>query len=298
MFANKLDKRSTGYYFIAPFFIIFFLFGLGPILYSFYLSLTDWSGFNQPAFIGFANYERLLNDMTFFKSVSNTMIIWILSIIPQITLALTLALILHEKFIRGKHLFHAIFYFPNIVTPVTVGVLFALMFDWQSGSVNRFLTSIGIIEDPIYWFNSPFLAQLIVASIMMWQWFGFNMLIFLAGLQSIPEDLFEAAEIDGASKIQIAFKITLPLLGPVLIFTMITSIIGGLQIFDQPLMIGKGPDNSTLTMVMYLYEAAFVRYDYGYGAAIAYGIFVLIAIFTVISMVVTKIVKKKGGVAK
>jgi multiple sugar transport system permease protein len=295
MFA-KIDKGSHGYYFIAPFFIVFFIFGLAPILYSLYLSFTDWSGFNDPAFVGLANYERLLSDGLFYKSIGNTLIIWILSIIPQLTIALTLALVLHEKFIRGKHLFHAIFYFPNIVTPVTLGVLFALMFDWQTGSVNKLLMSIGIINDPVYWFNSPILSQIIVATIMMWQWFGFNMLVFLAGLQAIPDDLYEAAEIDGASKFQAALKITLPLLRPVLIFTMITSIIGGLQIFDQPLMLGKGPENSTLTMVMYLYETAFVRYNYGYGAAIAYAIFILIAIFSVISLLITR--SRKKGEAK
>ncbi|MBM7551530.1 carbohydrate ABC transporter permease [Thalassobacillus pellis] len=295
MFSRRIDKSPYGYLFIAPFFLVFFIFDLGPILYSFYLSFTDWSGFNTPTFIGLANYERLLQDTLFFKSIYNTLIIWILSIIPQLTIALTLALILHEKFIRGKHLFHAIFYFPNMVTPVTMGVLFALMFDWQNGSMNKLLMALGIVEDPVYWFNSPFLSQLIVASILMWQWFGFNMLVFLAGLQSIPEDLYEAAEIDGANKFQTAIKITLPLLRPVLIFTMITSVIGGMQIFDQPLMIGKGPENSTLTMVMHLYEAAFVRYEYGYGAAIAYGIFVLIAIATAFSMWMTKLKEKKEG---
>lgn len=284
MFSKKIDKRAYGYLFVSPFFISFFIFGLGPIIYSFYLSFTDWSGFNQPSFIGWANYQRLLQDGLFFKSIYNTLVIWILSIIPQLTIALTLALILHEKFIRGKHLFHAIFYFPNMVTPVTLGVLFALMFDWQTGSVNKLLMAVGIVEDPVYWFNSPLLSQIIVASVMMWQYFGFNMLIFLAGLQSIPDDLHEAAEIDGASKFQVAIRITLPLLRPVLIFTFITSVIGGLQIFDQPLMIGSGPENATLTMIMHLYNTAFIRYDYGYGAAIAYGIFVLIAIATAISL--------------
>lgn len=294
MFSNKIDKSPHGYYFIAPFFIIFFIFGLGPILYSFYLSFTDWSGFNEPGFVGLANYKRLLQDTLFYKSLGNTLVIWIMSIIPQLTIALTLALILHEKFIRGRHLFHAVFYFPNIITPITLGVLFALMFDWQTGSVNKLLETLGLIDDPIYWLNSPWLSRIIVALIMMWQNFGFNMLVILAGLQAIPRDLFEAAEIDGASKIQIAFKITLPQLRPVLIFTLITSVIGGLQIFDAPLMLGKGPEHSTLTMIMHLYEAAFVRYDYGYGAAIAYGVFVIIAIATVITMVIPGVREKKG----
>lgn len=293
MFRSKINKSSHGYYFILPFFLSFFIFGLGPILYSLFLSFTDWSGFDTPSFVGLVNYKRLIQDSLFYKSIGNTLIIWIFSIIPQLTIALTLALILNEKFIRGRHLFHAIFYFPNIITPITLGVLFALMFDWQTGSVNKFLELIGLIDDPIYWFNSPWLSRIIVALVMMFQNFGFNMLVFLAGLQAIPHDLYEAAEIDGASKVQVAIKITIPLIRPVLIFTLITSVIGGLQIFDAPLMLGKGPENSTLTMIMNLYEAAFVRYDYGYGAAIAYGAFVVIAIATVITFMIPGVRKKK-----
>ncbi|MCV9884550.1 carbohydrate ABC transporter permease [Metabacillus halosaccharovorans] len=293
MFKSKIDKNPYGYYFIAPFFISFIVFGLGPILYSFYLSFTSWEGFNEPTFIGLANYERLIHDTLFFKSILNTLVIWIFSIIPQLTIALTLALVLHEKFIRGRHLFHAIFYFPNIITPITLGVMFALMFDWQTGSINQFLVSIGLIDEPIYWMNNVWTSRAIVALTMMFQNFGFNMLVFLAGLQAIPQDLYEAAEIDGASKFQTAIKITIPLIRPVLIFTLITSVIGGLQIFDAPLMLGKGPDNSTVTMIMNLYEAAFVRYDYGYGATIAYGAFVVIAIATVITFLIPGVRKKK-----
>jgi len=293
MFKSKIDKNPHGYYFIAPFFISFIVFGLGPILYSFYLSFTNWEGFNEPAFIGLANYERLIHDTLFYKSILNTLVIWIFSIIPQLTIALTLALVLHEKFIRGRHLFHAIFYFPNIITPITLGVMFALMFDWQTGSINQFLVSIGVIEEPIYWMNNVWTSRAIVALTIMFQNFGFNMLVFLAGLQAIPKDLYEAAEIDGASKFQTAVKITIPLIRPVLIFTLITSVIGGLQIFDAPLMLGKGPDNSTVTMIMNLYEAAFVRYDYGYGATIAYGAFVVIAIATIITFLIPGVRKKK-----
>ncbi|WP_077328957.1 carbohydrate ABC transporter permease [Virgibacillus siamensis] len=293
MFKSKINKNPHGYYFIAPFFITFIIFGLGPILYSFYLSFTNWEGFNEPTFIGLANYERLIHDTLFYKSIWNTFVIWIFSIIPQLTIALTLALVLHEKFIRGRHLFHAIFYFPNIITPITLGVMFALMFDWQTGSINQFLLSIGLIEDPIYWMNNVWTARGIVALTMMFQNFGFNMLVFLAGLQAIPKDLYEAAEIDGASKFQTAIRITIPLIRPVLIFTLITSVIGGLQIFDAPLMLGSGPDHSTLTMIMNLYEAAFVRYDYGYGATIAYGVFVVIAIATILTFLIPGVRKKK-----
>ncbi|TCP29451.1 carbohydrate ABC transporter membrane protein 1 (CUT1 family) [Scopulibacillus darangshiensis] len=281
---TALDRSRFGFYFVTPFFIIFLIFGLAPILYSLYLSFTSWDGFTDPVFVGFANYKRLLGDTLFFKSILNTMIIWIFSIVPQLILALVLAIILNEKFLRGKNFFRAVYYFPNIVTPVTLGVLFSLMFDWQTGSVNHLLVSLGIIDQPIYWLNSPWLSRIIVATVIMWQYFGFNMLVFIAGLQSIPQELYEAAEVDGANRLQVIFKIMLPLLRPVLLFTMITSIIGGLQLFDAPLMIGDGPENSTMTMVMYLYETAFKNFNYGYSAAIAYAIFIIILIFSIVSL--------------
>ncbi|MEH7744983.1 sugar ABC transporter permease [Neobacillus drentensis] len=288
---SSMNKSKYGFYFVVPFFVSFFVFGLAPIIYSLYLSFTKWDGFSDPVFVGLANYSRLIHDTFFYKAIGNTLIIWVLSIIPQLILALALAMILNEKFIKGKHFFRAIYYFPNIITPVTLGVLFSLMFDWQTGSVNKLLMSIGLIDGPVNWFNSPWLSRIIVAGVIMWQYFGFNMLVFIAGLQSIPEELYEAAEVDGASKFTIATKITLPLLKPVLLFTFITSIIGGLQLFDAPLMLGNGPENSTLTMVMYLYQTAFKNFDYSYGAAIAYAIFIIILIFSLISIKFSKMNK-------
>nr|WP_255654886.1 sugar ABC transporter permease [Cohnella sp. REN36] len=206
-----------------------------------------------------------------------------MSIVPQLILALALALILNERFVKGKHFFRAIFYFPHIVTPVTLGVLFSLMFDWQTGSINKMLESIGLIHDPINWFNNPWWSRIIVASVICWQYFGFNMIVFIAGLQSISSEVYEAAAVDGATKGTIIRKITLPLLRPVFLFTFITSVIGGLQLFDAPLMLGDGPGNSTRTMIMYLYETAFKNFDYSYGSAIAYGIFIVVMFFTAIT---------------
>jgi ABC-type sugar transport system permease subunit len=283
--ARPLDRSRYGYYFIAPFFIVFVVFSLYPILYSFYLSFTTWDGFAEPAFVGLRNWEQLLTDTLFYKSIINTFIIWLMSIVPQLLLALTLALILNERFIRGKHFFRAVYFFPNMVTPVTLGVLFSLLFAWQTGNVNKILLTLGIVDAPIDWLREPFLAQLLNSGVMMWQWFGFNVLVYVAGLQSIPGELFDAAEVDGATKVQVATTISIPLIRPVILFTVITSIIGGLQIFDVPLLLtNKGPDNSTLTMVMYLYQTAFERFNYGYGATIAYATFVIILVFSLITL--------------
>lgn len=267
-----------GYIFIAPFFVVFAIFQLYPIFYSLYLSFTDWDGFSAPAFVGLENYRRLIDDPFFYRSIRNTFLIWGISIVPQLPLALILAFILNEHFVRGKHLFRAIYFFPNIVTPVTIGVLFSLLFDWQTGAANRLLLALNLVDEPVNWLGEPTLARILVAAVMTWQWFGYNMLLYIAGLQSIPEELSEAARIDGANSFQVATGILIPLLRPVIMFTVITSVIGGMQIFDVPFTLtGTGPNNSTLTMVMFLYQAAFERSQYGYGAAVAYAIFLLIA---------------------
>lgn len=286
---SKINKSYYGYFFIAPFFIGFAVFGLAPILYTLYLSFMKWDGFNAPVYVGFANYTRLLHDSFFYQSIWNTLLIWIFSNTPQLILALLLALVLNEKFIRGKHFFRAVYFFPQIITPVTLGVIFSLMFDWQTGSINKILMSLGIVHDPVNWFNSPWWSRIIASAVICWQYFGFNMIVFIAGLQSISNEVYEAASIDGATKKQTALYITLPLLRPVFLFVFITSVIGGLQLFDAPLMLGDGPGNTSRTMVMYLYETAFKNFDYSYGAAVAYGIFIVVMFFTAITARASKL---------
>lgn len=286
---SKINKSHYGYFFIAPFFIGFAVFGLIPILYTFYLSLTNWDGFSDPVYTGWDNYVRIVQDTFFYQAILNTLIIWIISIVPQLILALVLALILNEKFVKGKHFFRAVYYFPHIITPITLGVMFSLMFDWQTGSVNKLLLEFGWISEPVNWFNSPWWSRAIVGLVICWQYFGFNLIVFIAGLQSIPSEVYEAAEVDGASKLQTAWWITLPMLRPVFLFTFITSVIGGLQLFDAPLMLGNGPDNATRTMVMYLFETAFKNFNYSYGSAIAYAIFIVVMFFTLITAKASKL---------
>ncbi|GIO56698.1 carbohydrate ABC transporter permease [Paenibacillus cellulositrophicus] len=286
---SKVNRSFYGYIFVAPFFIGFAVFGLMPILYTLYLSFMKWDGFSDPVYVGLANYSRLLHDSFFYQTIGNTLIIWILSNVPQLILSVLLALVLNERFIRGKHFFRAVYFFPHIITPVTLGVIFSLMFDWQTGTINKLLMSLGIIHDPVNWFNSPWWSRIIASGVICWQYFGFNMIVFIAGLQGIPREVYEAAEVDGATKKQTAMHITLPLLRPVFLFVFITSVIGGLQLFDAPLMLGDGPGNSSRTMVMYLYETAFKNFDYSYGAAVAYGIFFVVMFFTAITAKASKL---------
>ncbi|MBU8598424.1 carbohydrate ABC transporter permease [Shouchella clausii] len=291
MFINRINKGNCGYFFIAPFFIVFLLFGLYPILYSFYLSLTNWDGLNDPEFIGLANYARAIIDPLFLQSLFNTFFIWIVSVIPQLTVSLVLAVILTNTFLKGKDFFRAVYFFPNIVTAASLGLLVSLMFDWQTGSVNQLLMSIGFLDQAIDWKNNALFMQMLVSAILFFQYFGYSMLIYIAGLQGISPEYAEAAKVDGASKIQIFFKITVPLLKPIIIFQVITSLIGGVQIFDQPYMLTEGsgsPNHATLTSVMYLYRTAFEQGRFGYGATIAFCLFVVIVSLSVISYLVSR----------
>ena len=247
----------------------------------------SWDGFGEQQFIGLANYQRLLQDQMFIKSIGNTIFIALLAMIPQMVFGLVLAFLLNQKKLRGSNFFKTVFYFPKLVTAVSLGVLFSLLFDWKAGSVNQVLMTLHIIKDPINWKGSPLLSQLIVALVLFWQYFGYYTIIFTAGIRGIPYELFEAAEVDGASKVQTFFKIVLPLMRPIMTFAFVTSIIGGLQIFDLPYTFGGamgGTKASLLTMVMYMYNIAFTNLDYGYGAAISYGLFVIIIVFSIIFM--------------
>lgn len=237
-------------------------------------------------FVGMENYVRLIESGYFFRSIGNTLLIWIMSIIPQLSIAFILSLILSNKWFRGKMVLRNLYYFPNLVTPVTIGLLFGAMFAYPGGAVNNVITMLGL--KAVDFQNHQMLARVVIAIAICWKNFGFNIIYFTAGINSISEEVMEAAEVDGATAWQKISKITIPLMKPILIYVMVTSIIGGLQIFDESkLVFTSVPGNATTTMVKYMYDSAFVRFQFGYGAAVAYGIFVIIAFFSLVSLKVT-----------
>ncbi|MDT8298644.1 MAG: sugar ABC transporter permease, partial [Spirochaetaceae bacterium] len=173
-----------------------------------------------------------------------------------------------------------------LVTAASIGVLFAVILDWKNGALNHVLVSMGILNEPFQWTVRPRIMQGAVSFIQWWQWFGYTMIIMMAGLNAISEDLYEAAHIDGASRKQAFFGVTLPLLRPTMLYVMITSLIGGMQIFDIPKVITRGrgqPDGALNTMVLYLYNQAFQNFNVGYAAAIAWVLFFIILIFSILS---------------
>ncbi len=284
-----LKKDNYGYLFIIPFFTIFLGLQIYPVLYTLYLSFQQYDGISKAEFIGMANYARLIKDPVFLKAIINTWRIWICNFIPQLIFGLGLAAMLTQVRIRGRNFFRAVYYLPNLVTAASVGVLFSILLGRQYGTVNQMLLKLGIIKEQIYFLGSPGWSSATVSTILWWMWFGHSMIIFMAGIRAIPGELYEAARVDGASGWQSFWKITLPLLKPIMIYVLVTSLIGGMQNFDIPYVIGEGvtmgtgePQKILLTMVMYLYNTAFRWSNRGYAAAIAYGLFFIIIVFSVL----------------
>lgn len=292
---NSKKRSRYAYLYLAPFFIVFLIFSFFPIVYSLILSFCDMDVLSGKfSFVGVTNYTRMIESGYFFNSILNTLMIWLMSIIPQLTIAFLLALVLSNKWVKGKFLLRNIYYFPNLVTPVTIGLLFGALFSYPGGAVNNVISALGM--EAVDFQNNRMLARLVIAIAICWKNFGFNIIYFTAGINSISDDVMEAAEVDGASAWQRMTKITIPLMKPILIYVMVTSIIGGLQMFDESQLVFKSvPGDATTTMVKYLYDSAFVRFQFGYAAAVAYGIFVIIAIFSIFSLVVTKDKKDEYG---
>nr|WP_278286621.1 MULTISPECIES: sugar ABC transporter permease [unclassified Clostridium] len=251
--------------------------------------------------MGLDNYSRVMGDKLFWAAFLSTLKIWGINIILQLGLAFLLTIIFSDiKYkIRGLSLFRALFYLPNLISAASVAFLFKNLMDWQFGSFNQILVQFGIINSKIDWLGQAGTAPLVVSVIGAWMWFGNSFIVIMAGVQGISKDYFEAATIDGAGRWTTFGKITLPLLKPILLYVAITSLIGGLQIFDIPFLITDGlgkPFGVLNTMVMYLYNTAFKYNSVGYAAAIAYVMFLIIAVcsaFTFKSMYGSA--KKKGA---
>lgn len=260
---NKYAKY--GYLFSLPFIITFLIFSLYPIFHTFRISFTDLQGVAsgdlnfQPNL--FQNYIDLLNNPTFVHSLRNTVILWVFNFIPQIALAITLAAWFTNKQlnINCSGFFKTLFYMPNIITAASVAILFGAIFGAPIGPLNDLLMRLGILDAPVHFFRNPVPAQATVVFIQFWMWYGSTMIIMIAGINGISPTLFEAAAIDGANGLQTFFRVTLPQLKPIALFTLVTSFIGGMQIFDIPLLLvdRSGPDNATLTAAVFIYNQAF-----------------------------------------
>ena len=289
------NTSRSPYLFITPYFFLYIVFGLFPIMFSFYISLTNWKLSGEKVFVGIKNYiDIFTKDILFWKAIMNTLL-FMAEALPLLLIGgLLMAVLVNSKLIKHRGFFQLANFLPYVITPVAIGLIFALLFDTSVGVVNKLLIATGMYSEGIYWLGEPAYCRLIVGFIIVWKYMGYNMTMYLAGLAGIPIELYEAATVDGASPWQEFLYVTVPKIRPVLLFLLITDIIGGFQIFEEPLMLFAdstgsvtgsigGPDRSCLTGVMYLYDTAFGNsMRYGTGSAIAYAIFLFILIFSII----------------
>jgi cellobiose transport system permease protein len=288
----RISLKVWPYLFLSPFLLLYIAFQIYPIVYSFMTSFTAWDGFGEKRAVGFENYIRIFTeDPYFWKSVGNTLLIMLMSTPVVILLGLLMAVFLFHLS-RGKSFFQTVNFIPYITTPVAIGLIFALMFDWSSGIVNTTLKNMGILEKGINWLGEPVYARLVIALMIIWKYTGYHMAIYLAGITAIPHDMYEAAKVDGSSVINTFFKITVPMLAPITIFLVLTDLIGGMQMFDEPQLLYTGgggstlvggPDRSVLTVVWYFYDVTFSTSRFGYGSAVSFSLFLLILLFTFFS---------------
>ena len=281
--------------FLAPFLLSYIMFSLYPALCSFYISLTGWSASNMLSkpFVGLGNYIRIFTaDKTFWVSVLNTLKLMLIAI-PATVISGLLMAVLMQTLRRGKQTVQTINFMPYIVTPVAIGLIFSFLFDWNAGLLNALLQQLGLIGENINWLGDTRYAPFVVGLMIIWKNFGYFMVLYMAGLSTIPTDLYEAAKVDGANSVQSFFHITLPMLRPITVFVVINSLIGGLQLFDEAqqvfagngITIVGGPKRCCLTAVWYFFDTAFRNNSrYGYGAAIAFSLFIIIAIILLINM--------------
>jgi len=275
-------QAVAGYLFIAPAMVIFFVFTLLPVADALFLSFTNYDVFTRMDWIGAANYQDVFDDELFWRALWNTLTYTVWSIPLSMAIGLGLALLLNQK-LRGLGIYRTIYYVPVVTSMVAVAMIWIQLFDPLYGVVSNAAEAIGI--KGIDWLGDPNLAMPSIIAVSVWKVVGWNMLIYLAGLQGIPESLKEAAAIDGAGRWQTVWRITLPLLTPTTFFIFVTSLIGAFQVFDQVyVMTGGGPANATTTLVHQIYNAAFRAFDMGYAAAMSFVLFAIILVVSLVSM--------------
>jgi len=285
-------RNPYPYLFISPFYILFLLFGLGPILFSVVVSMFDWRGVRSGDFIFLDNYITLLKEPNFYKALGNTVYIWFGTVPVMIFLALLFAVLLNSKAVRWRGLFRTVYFLPVVTSLIITGLIFASLFSTSYGLANNLLVSLGL--EPIQWLSDSRYMKMILVLAILWRWTGNDMVIMLAGLQSIPVEIYEAARVDGANEAQNFWYITVPLMVPVILFDLIISTIGTFNLFEEPYALFGGPGGgvrgSALVTGLYLYSNAFVNARFGFGSAIAW---VLALIIFSLSMIQLKLGSRK-----
>ena len=286
---RQVRKNWTAYLFLSPWIIIFCIFTLYSVSFSFYLSFHEWN-ILEPAkpFVGLDNYIRLFQDEKFYQALWNTLLFTGFGVPLGLVAGLLVALLLNTK-VRGQGLYRTLYYIPVITPLVVSAVIWKWIYQGDYGLLNYYLLKFGIIQEKLLWLADPNLAMPALILMGVWGGVGGTMVLYLAGLQSIPEELYDAARVDGANGVQKLLYITVPLLAPTTFFILITSIIGSFQSFAHIyIMTGGGPLRRTTVIGYYLYEKGFRQFEMGYASAMAYVLFAIIFVFTLLQMRFTK----------
>jgi len=283
-----ISNAKYGYIFSIPFIVAFLIFNLYPTIYTAIIGFTDLKGLGKVDFQfledPFANFKLILNNPSFRTSLTNTARIWIVNFIPQIGLALLLTAWFTSRGSRlaGQGFFKVVFYMPNIITAATIAILFNSLFQYPMSPVNDLIQRLGIVDEPYNFLIKKNVARYIVAFIQFWMWYGYTMLILISGVLGISPEIYEAAECDGANSVQMFFRVTIPNLKTILLYVLVTSLIGGLNMFDIPkLFMNGGPDSATLVTNLFIYNQAFSgSYMYNRASAASMIMFIIIAFFS------------------
>ena len=307
-FALRLSPIWAPYVFLSPFLILFAVFGVFPLLFSLYLAFQSWeptSGLGAMEFVGLENFAFALQDEWFWKSLKNTAWLAVASGVPQHLVAIPLAVFIHTSFKRLRNGVVGAYFMPYITSTVAIAILFSSLFSTDFGLINvgiKLLSQVPLLgslmpSHPVDWLNEPENIKPAVAMIVFWRYVGFNVVLYLAALQTISADIYEAATMDGAGRLQQFFHITLPSLKPMIFFGVTLSVIGGLQLFEEPFILtgGRGgTDQSGMTTAIYLYRMAFDFNDFGAASAMSWLLFVLVVALT---WVTNRAFRPRGGSA-
>ncbi|MCK1998532.1 sugar ABC transporter permease [Psychrobacillus psychrodurans] len=295
--SQEMKEMLSGYLYISPFFIIFAIIGLYPAIFSLILAFQKWNGMGEMEFVGLSNFQVILSDPLFWKSVYNTIILGLMGTAPQLVIGLILAFLLNLSYLRFKAFFRVTIFMPYITSMVAVALVFSVFFsNNETALVNYIIGLFGF--DPVSWKTSEWGAKIAISTMVFWRWLGYNTIIYLAGMQSIPNELYEASRIDGASIFQQLRYITIPLLKPFIILTVFFSTVGAMQLFTEPtVFLGNTAfaRDEAMTVVMYLYRDAFRLSSFGTASAAAIVLLLFIVVASAFNMMLTKRLGKDGG---
>ncbi|CAB4843297.1 MAG: ABC transporter permease subunit [Actinobacteria bacterium] len=284
-----------GYLYVAPFVIMFAVFGLAPVIYSVYISFFQWDPLGSSTFTGLRNFNLLLHDSDLWLALRNTFSIWALSTFPQMVMAIGLANILRNTRLRGKSFFRTILLVPNITSVIAITIVFSQLFGRDFGIINLLLEGLGL-NHHIDFIEGVIPSHIQIATMITWRWIGYNTLIFLASMLAIPNELYESSSVDGATKWQQFRYVTLPQLKNTITFVLVVGTIGGLQVFAEPQQLAAdgGSSKQFLTLTLFLFNQAFVNNKYGYAAAIGIFITFIVLIISAVNFVITRKISNDG----